>query len=119
MSESKLYDLTLVNQVAKGNAVFIKKLCAAFVTGSREALVEMNLAVNANNWPEVGRLAHKVKSTIDTMNIVEAKVLIREIEALALQQQSLELIPDLLTRLQELIEAVSVQLNADFDLQLL
>ena len=118
MSEQKLYDLTLVNQVAKGNAVFIKKLCAAFVTGSREAMAEMSHAIQANNWSEVSRLAHKVKSTIDTMNIVEAKVLIREIEALAIQQQSLEQVPVLLSRLQEMINAVSAQLNADFDLKL-
>lgn len=115
MSEKKLYDLTLINQVAKGNTAFIRRLCVAFVTGSYEALEQMNAAVATNNHAELSRVAHKVKSTIDTMNVTEAKVLIREIETLAGHQLPTEA-PELMQKLNRVIKEVSAEIIEDFEL---
>jgi HPt (histidine-containing phosphotransfer) domain-containing protein len=117
MTEPKLYDLTLVNQVAKGNQPFIRRLCIAFITGSYEAIEEMNQARAENNWPEVSRVAHKVKSTIDTMNVSSARLLIREIESLTAQQKDLDQVPELIRKLSVVIEAASTQINNDFQLE--
>jgi HPt (histidine-containing phosphotransfer) domain-containing protein len=116
MSEAKLYDLMLVNQVAKGNMPFIRRLCIAFIQGSYEAIEEMNQALAVNNWPEVSRVAHKVKSTIDTMNVIEAKLLIRAIETAAYQQDSTS-VTELIRKLSVVIEAASTQIHNDFELE--
>jgi HPt (histidine-containing phosphotransfer) domain-containing protein len=116
MSEAKLYDLTLVNQVAKGNTPFIRRLCAAFIQGSYEAIEEMNQALGVNNWAELNRVAHKVKSTIDTMNVTEAKQLIRAIEAAA-HGQDRHSVTELIGKLSVVIEAASTQIHNDFELE--
>lgn len=116
MSDLKLYDLTLVNQVAKGNTAFVKRLCAAFITGSYEAIEEMTTAIADYNWAELSRVAHKVKSTIDTMNVSDARILIREIETLAIQQKAPEQVVILIGKLTETIQATSLQIKDDFQL---
>lgn len=112
----KLYDLTLVNEIARGNVEFVKNLCLVFINSTPPALEEMQEKAALRNWPEVNKLAHKLKSTIDTLNIKEGKLLIREIENYARDEAFTERIPSLIHKTGLLVAEVSAQIREDFNL---
>ncbi len=112
----KLYDLTLVNEIARGNTEFVKNLCRVFINSTPPALEEMQVKAGDHNWEEVNKLAHKLKSTIDTLNIKEGKLLIREIENYARDQEFTEKIPSLIQQTGLLVAEVSAQIKEDLHL---
>lgn len=115
-NEGRLYDLTLVKEIARGNMDFIKSLCMVFITTAPANLAEMKTTAAAHDWERLARLAHKLKSTIDTMHIEEARRLIREIENSARDNEGTETIPPKITRLEVLVAIATAQLKEDFKL---
>ncbi|MBS1566191.1 MAG: response regulator [Bacteroidetes bacterium] len=112
----RLYDLTMVRSVSGGDEGFIKKMISLFLETAPPSLEELQQAVNDQQWERVGKLAHKLKSTIDSMGIVSLKDDIRAVEANGKQQQHVEAIPPLTKRITEVVTACLAQLRADFGL---
>jgi hypothetical protein len=76
----------------------------------------MQAAVATEEWEQVGKLAHKLKSTVDSMGIISLKDDIRSLENYGKNRLELAAIPGLAQRVTEKIEAVIKQLNTDFAL---
>jgi HPt (histidine-containing phosphotransfer) domain-containing protein len=70
-------------------------------------------AVQAENWELVGKTAHKLKSTIDSMGIKSIRQEIRTVEANARQQESLQEIPALVTNIDSVIRECIGQLQTE------
>ncbi|RFM29441.1 Hpt domain-containing protein [Deminuibacter soli] len=115
-NNNRLYDLTLVKEIARGNMDFIKSLCQVFITSAPINLAEMKTTAAAGDWDRVARLAHKLKSTIDTMHIEEARRLVREIENSARDQQQTNTIDGNISRIETLVAIATSQLKEDFHL---
>lgn len=113
---NRLYDLSLVKEIARGNMDFIKSLCQVFITSAPINLEEMKTTAATADWDRVARLAHKLKSTIDTMHIVEARKLVREIENSARDRVATEHIPAQIGRIETLVAIATQQLQEDFHL---
>jgi HPt (histidine-containing phosphotransfer) domain-containing protein len=111
-----LYDLTMVNSVSGGDEAFIKKMIELFVETVPPSLVELQDAVEQQQWDKVSKVAHKLKSTIDSMGISSLKDEIRTIEANGKQQQNVDVIPVLVQKVNEVVNVCIVQLKADFSL---
>lgn len=79
-SPGKLYNLTMVYGIAGGDEDFVKRMVQLFLDTMPASLQEMQSQVVLQNWPQVGKLAHKMKSTIDSMGISSLKDVIRQIE---------------------------------------
>lgn len=112
----KLYDLKLVDELAQGNAEFIKSLIQIFIETVPNAAKEMVAACEEKNWEQTSKLAHKLKSTIDTMLIVSAKEDIRTIETSGKNGQQTDQIPLLAKRIYVIIERATQQLKEEFNL---
>ena len=107
--EGKLYDLTMIREIAHGNNDFIKKMMSLFIDPMPTALTEMNEHIHNSNWVAMGAVAHKIKPSIDTMGIDLLKEDIRSLERNGKDGINIEEIPALM----EKVEAVIERINSD------
>lgn len=114
--KEKLYDLSLVNEIADNNQDFIKTLLQIYLdtipATSKELLHELSL----HNWEQAGKLAHKLKSTIDTMLIVSIKDDIRTIEHCGKTKERTHLMLPLAQKVDAIIHQVANDFKKDFGL---
>ncbi|MCZ2224874.1 MAG: response regulator [Chitinophagales bacterium] len=115
-NSQKLYDLTLVNELAQGNTDFIKNLSQIFIDTIPATCKELLIEVEKENWLQAGKLAHKLKSTIDTMQIAEIKNDIRLIESNGTTGNNVVIIPTLAKKVDRIINEVAKQLKDEFNL---
>lgn len=115
-STEKLYDLSLVSELARGNQEFIMNLAKIFIDTVPPTSKEMSEACQNKKWEQVGKLAHKLKSTIDTMCINSLKDDIRLIEKNGKDQKNLNDIPGLVEKTDNIIKKVADQLKTEFSL---
>lgn len=86
-------DLTYITQVAKGNTDFIHDMVDIFISKTPAYLEEMRSYLDAQDWPALGFLAHKLKATYAYMGISTLKQILVLIEKSAKTETDLELIP--------------------------
>lgn len=115
--EQQLYDLKHVNDVARGNKDFILALVKIFVDTIPADSKAMVRACDEKKWDMVSKLAHKLKSTIDTMNITSIKEIIRIIEVDGKQGVNTAALPALVNRVDATIDKVLQQLKKEFDIK--
>ena len=112
-ANTRLYDLTMVQSVSGGDEAFIRKMVALFIETVPQNMQELISAVQAENWEQVGKTAHKLKSTIDSMGIKSIRQEIRTVEANAKQMESLQDIPGLVATIDSVIKECIGQLQAE------
>jgi PAS domain S-box-containing protein len=112
----KLYDLALVSDLARGNKDFIFNLAKIFIETVPPTAKEMLEACEQKKWEQMGKLAHKLKSTIDTMCINSLKDDIRAIEKNGKEKKELELTATLVQKADTVIGQVAQQLKSEFNL---
>ena len=103
----------MVQSVSGGDQGFIKKMVALFIETVPQNVEDLKQAMNAENWDLVGKTAHKLKSTIDSMGIKSIRQEIRTVEANARQKESLQEIPSLVTNIDSVIRECIGQLKAE------
>lgn len=115
-SDPKLFDLTMVNLIGKGNEGFIHKIIALFLEQVPVDILKMNGYVQKQDWEQVSKLAHRMKPSIESMGISSLKEAIREIESREKNGESLS--PTELTAIVNVVtdtmEKVFVQLRKEF-----
>src|SRR6185503_8557257 len=110
---NKLYDLSMVQSVSGGDEGFIKKMVALFIETVPQNLDELVKAVQTENWDQVGKTAHKLKSTVDSMGIKSIRQEIRTVEANAKAKTQVEEIPALVDKIGSVIHECIGQLQAE------
>src|SRR6202012_1573973 len=110
---TRLYDLSMVQSVSGGDENFIRKMVALFIETVPQNVQDLKNAMQAENWEQVGKTAHKLKSTIDSMGIKSIRQEIRAVEANAKQLESLETIPSMVTTIDAVITECIGQLQAE------
>ena len=86
-SSALLYNLSYLEEISRGDAVFINKMIELFIDQMPMSLKEINEAYAGQNMPNVKALAHRTKSSIDTLCISSLQDEIRELEILALENK--------------------------------
>ena len=115
MEGSKLYDLTMVESIGGGDPAFVRKMVQLFIDTMPKNVDEINAALQSKDWEQVGKLAHKMKATIDSMAIVSLQEDIRTLEANGKNSQNIETIPSLANKvgtvLKQCVEALKKEFN--------
>ena len=88
--EGPLYSMDVIRRMSHNNEAFLNRARKLFADTVPVTVQEMQQAVQAQDWQLVSALAHKLKSTIDTMKIERLKEVVRFIESQARQQTELE-----------------------------
>ena len=113
IAEDKLYDLAMVKSVSGGDKEFIKKMIALFIETVPKDVKQLQASSSSQNWIQVGKIAHKLKSTIDSMAIKTIQKDIRTIETNAKEQSCVEILPPLIEKVNEVINACVEQLQLE------
>jgi CheY-like chemotaxis protein len=112
----KLYDLSMVELIGKGNPGFIHKMVSLFLEQVPKDLEKMNEYSNSGEWEQVSKLAHRMKPSIEGMGINSLKEPIREIETRTRQNEVLtdSVILEQVLYVNSVMEKVLAQLIRDF-----
>jgi CheY-like chemotaxis protein len=112
----KLYDLTMVQTIAGGDINFIKRMVQIFLDTMPPSIDQLKNELQQQNWDALSKLAHKMKSTIDSMGIARLKDVIRTIEANGKQKNDLDKLPALVSQVDEVLKQCIQQLKSDYSL---
>jgi CheY-like chemotaxis protein len=109
-----LYDLTMVRNISGGDEGFVKRMLQLFLDTVPPSLAEMQQETAAQNWDQVGKLAHKMKSTIDSMSIVSLKEAIRFIENNGKKGTEINAIPGKVNEVERVMQQCIEQVKKEF-----
>jgi len=113
--DSPMYDFKLVREIAGDDHEFVKKMMGMFVDTMPGLLGDLQINIEQANWEKASKVAHRMKSTIDSMNIIAIKAEIRQIEANGKQLVHLDQMPGLFqkvsTVLNDCVEAVKNEIE--------
>ena len=85
-----LYSLEGLRVISKGREDFVTRMIEMFCQQVPEALSNLNACFQQNDLAQVSKLAHKLKSTVDHLEIKSIQRTIRNIETLSEDQGSRE-----------------------------
>lgn len=114
--EGPLYDLTMVRTVSGGDESFIKKMVQLFIETVPPGLADLQDAMGKQEWARVGKIAHKLKSTIDSMGITIIKDDIRLVESNGKNEKDTGDLPPVVKKVTDIIQLCIQQLKIDFSL---
>ena len=110
-SVTRLYDLSLLESIGKGNRDFITRMLNLFIEQVPTSIEEIKQAFQYDDLPKIKSIAHRIKPSIDNMGISNLKSEIREIESLAEAGNKNERLSDLIRILDCTITKVIKQIK--------
>lgn len=84
-----LYSMEIIRKMSHNNEVFLNRARQLFVDTIPATVKDLQQALERADWQQVSALAHKLKSTIDTMKIESLKDVVRFIESNARHETNL------------------------------
>ena len=112
----KLYDMAQLEAMASGSQEFLISLSKIFLQTIPPNSSDMVQYAKSGNWDMTSKLAHKLKSTIDGMNINSIKTIIRTIELDAKNKKNTDTLYSLTFKVDKVIQTVAEQLKQAYDL---
>jgi CheY-like chemotaxis protein/nitrogen-specific signal transduction histidine kinase/HPt (histidine-containing phosphotransfer) domain-containing protein len=114
-TDKPLYDLSRIQQTAKGNNRFIQSMLQLFMETSNENLLELQEHFETKNWKEFRESAHKFKASLDTLGVVSQYQSIRIMEKYDGEPERNQEIQIILDSLRETVQEVQAQLNKELE----
>ena len=112
-SEEKLYDLSMVEAISGGDKSFTKRMLQLFLDTVPATLTDIRNASDKGEWMTLSKHAHKLKSTIDSMNIATLKDDIRTIESGGKTGENTELLRTLVQKVLTVMQLVIDQVRKE------
>jgi PAS domain S-box-containing protein len=78
-----LFELSRLRETAHGSTIFMDKILASFRTHTPPALARLHEAAAAADWPTVGEIVHKLRPSIQLLNIHSAQEAVALLEPLS------------------------------------
>ncbi|MBL6963832.1 MAG: Hpt domain-containing protein [Bacteroidetes bacterium] len=111
----KLYNLDNLISMIGSEPESVKEFVHLFLDTSSQTMIQLNEAFEAQNYTQMGALAHKLKSSIDLMGIESLKKEIRTVEIIGKDQNNLQKLDDLIPKLNRILEEVYKQMQAEIE----
>jgi len=111
--ESALYDLSVLADASNGSRTVLQQMILAFIDQVTVAVNELKTAYHNHNFPGMYGIAHNIKPTIDTLNIVSVKEIIGQIECYAERKEHSSVLKDLIENLDDGVSKVVQQLKVN------
>jgi PAS domain S-box-containing protein len=113
---AKLYDVKSLEQISNGNTGFINKMVVLFCEQTPEIVQQMMQAYNKKELEVMGALAHKMKPSIDNLNIDGLKDVIRAVEKAGKEGDGSEHVNTMLQKVNTTVTAAVNKMKQDFNL---
>ena len=83
-----LYDLSGLEKMSRGDNAFMTKMMAIFVVLAKENSLKIEQLLAQNDWQTMKIIAHKMKPSIDQLEITSLKEIIRFLEQYSGESQT-------------------------------
>ncbi|MBL0339687.1 MAG: Hpt domain-containing protein [Bacteroidetes bacterium] len=110
---SKHSDLTFLKSFTKDDSAKISKYVNMFLDSAPKALEQMNQQLSVADWPSLKISAHSMKSQLRYMGMAAAEQLAITIERSSSEQTALDQLPQVLTKLNEIMTEAFVELKSE------
>ena len=116
VKSNKLVDLLMIRERANGDIEYIKDMIKMFIDLMPEYFDELKECYNTQNWKELGKQAHKMKTPVAYFGVEELRELFSNIELKAINGTVSEtLTSQTMNRINELITESIIELNIELD----
>ncbi len=108
-----LYDLTKLKAMSRGNAAFVQKMMRIFCEQAPQMVDEMIAACEEDDFDRVAAVAHKIKPSIDNLDIHDLIQRIRDVEKAAKEHVKKSLLLNQLNEMSRLVKKTIDQMSSD------
>lgn len=112
----KLYDLNQLKEIFGEQPELLNSLADIYLNTIPVNTKEIIQATQAEDWMKVSKLAHKIKPTIDSMNIKSILFDIRRLETDAKNKVNTDTLGKIAVRVDNIVNTVAQQLRYEFNL---
>ena len=113
MEYSRYTDLSYLKEISTGDPIIIKKTVDKFLETTPPILDQMDIHLQEEEHYELGRCAHKLKSSLAFMGIEELKSDILQVERITKAKDEVDKLPPLVSHIREVIEASYQELRGE------
>ncbi|QBN17518.1 PAS domain S-box protein [Flavobacterium nackdongense] len=110
-STDKLYNLTSLHTMSRGNKEFIAKMISIFIEQTTSAVDKATIAMSQDDFHEVSRLIHKIKPSVESLGILSISSEMKLLEKIAKEAKNKKQIAALFSRTKEVLEKAVLQLK--------
>ncbi|PWS27538.1 hypothetical protein DHW03_08040 [Pedobacter yonginense] len=112
--EEPLYNLSSLRVISKGREDFVKKMVDMFCEQMPPMVNELKEAYQNHNLQQMGSVAHKLKSSIDHLNMTTIQRVIRDIEGFGSEQINDPSLEGAIKNVDETVNTVISMLKIEF-----
>lgn len=110
----KLYDLSMINQMCRGNQEMVNKMITVFVTQLPEAVEEIKKAFGEMDLVQIKNTVHRIKPTFTYYGTTRLERKIIQLEAIATEGAVTIEMGAIIMELDEIVNRVVDQLKQTF-----
>ena len=114
--DEKLYNLADLRIIQKDDEGFVKNIVGLFISNVPKNAAELVTAADNGDWEKVYFIAHKMKSSIELVNIESIRADVKRVELNAKTKTNLEEIPEKVAYINSIVEKAAAQMKYEFDL---
>jgi CheY-like chemotaxis protein/two-component sensor histidine kinase/HPt (histidine-containing phosphotransfer) domain-containing protein len=107
----KVYNLTVLHNLSRGNIDFIKKMILIFIEQTSNTLTDLDKAFIEDNFTEISRLIHKIKPSVESLGINNILKDITTLERIAKTTTNKNEIENLLQKIKPILMLAITQLE--------
>ncbi len=111
--EEKNYNLDYLRTISKNNHEFINEMIIIFIEQTDELLARLPEYLEAENYEEIGKLAHKYASTSRSIGNKNMSILCQSIERAIVIDKNVEPVPLKVKQLQEIANTTKEELKQE------
>jgi HPt (histidine-containing phosphotransfer) domain-containing protein len=116
----KVCNLNYLKSVSPDNPGFVTQMIHLFLKNAPQSVESMKSSFISKDWNNLQHFAHKIRSDINCMGISKQYIsAAKQIEEHAKQETNFDSIPDLLLKLENIIQEASKELNEELEKKLL
>jgi PAS domain S-box-containing protein len=101
-----LFDMTKIQMIARGNKEFVNKMMGLFIESTPTSIMDMKTAYANSDFEKVRKIAHRIKPSVDNLEISSIKNEIKEIEMNAESYKSSEQLENLILKVEKVMNEV-------------
>jgi len=114
--DEKLYNLADLRIIQKDDEGFVKNIVSLFIANVPKNAAELVIASDNGDWDKVYFIAHKMKSSIELVNIESIRADVKRVELNAKTKTNLEEIPEKVAYINLVVEKAATQMKEEFEL---
>jgi len=114
-STEKFTNIEYLKQVSGGDRMIMGKAISKFIETTPEMLNNMNQLLQDENYDELAKTAHKLKSSVAMMGMEEILKTIKNIEFVSKNRERLDALPVLVNRSRKMIQYAIEELHQELE----